>query len=688
MPNNYNRPSFPDRAVVTAGMPYGNKGLHFGHIGGVFVPADIFARFLRDRIGAANVLFISGTDCYGSPIDEGYRKMLEAGEFSGSIHDYVEMNHQAQYKSLAAYDISLDIYEGSGLGSARSYHQRLTNEVFQRLYDHGHLRWLSTAQFFDEEKQSFLNGRQVEGKCPWEGCRSEQAYADECSLGHSYQPEELIDPISTLSGKPPVMRQVSNWYLDLASFKTLLENYIASLSQSGTTRKVVTDTMAEFLLPPIIYVRNDHLNEYPSLAGFLPSHIMHEPNDKNTSFELEFDNLEERDLACQILDKAAIRYRTGKTLVPFRLTGNIAWGVAAPDLEGREDKLTVWCWPESLWAPISFCQTYLGCLFDGVSITSLNPERPAIKGQVWQDYWCNPKSQVYQFIGQDNIYFYGVAQTPLIAGLNGCDTVDPSTQTGDLQQTQLVANYHLLYFGRKASSSGALRPPMADELLDYYTAEQLRAHFVALGLSLKQASFRPKPLNPDAGPKDSDPVLKDGQVLTNILNRLARSCFYTVQTELAGQMPLGDVSIELTGQAAEAVLAYELAMARQELHIANQIASDYVRVANKYWSDRAKAADNPATRRQLLTDCFYLLRVCLLLMHSIAPAGCRMVFQYLELPTSEADFFSWNHIDDEGVPSGFEPFVSPDDITRQSHGLKELPPRTDFFKRHPSQFPQ
>ena len=78
------RPAFPKRAIVTAGMPYGNKGLHFGHIAGVFVPADCYARFLRDRIGPENVMFVSGTDCYGSPIDEGYRKLREQG-FEGSI---------------------------------------------------------------------------------------------------------------------------------------------------------------------------------------------------------------------------------------------------------------------------------------------------------------------------------------------------------------------------------------------------------------------------------------------------------------------------------------------------------------------------------------------------------------------------------------------------------------------------
>ena len=88
------RVKWPARAVVTAGMPYGNKPLHFGHIGGVFVPADAFARFLRDRIGADNVRFISGTDCFGSPINEGYRKLREEAGFDGTIADYVERNHE------------------------------------------------------------------------------------------------------------------------------------------------------------------------------------------------------------------------------------------------------------------------------------------------------------------------------------------------------------------------------------------------------------------------------------------------------------------------------------------------------------------------------------------------------------------------------------------------------------------
>ena len=110
------RPSWPRRAIVTAGEPYGNKGLHFGHVGGVFVPADFFARFLRDRLGRENVIFTSGTDCYGSPIMESYRKLKENEGYDKSINEYVESNHSRQAATLNNYNISCDIYGGSGLG--------------------------------------------------------------------------------------------------------------------------------------------------------------------------------------------------------------------------------------------------------------------------------------------------------------------------------------------------------------------------------------------------------------------------------------------------------------------------------------------------------------------------------------------------------------------------------------------
>ena len=90
------RPAFPKRAVVTAGMPYGNKALHMGHIGGVFVHADTYARFLRDRLGPENVIFVSGTDCYGSPAFEHHRQLVSNGLFDGTVGEFVAENHLKQ----------------------------------------------------------------------------------------------------------------------------------------------------------------------------------------------------------------------------------------------------------------------------------------------------------------------------------------------------------------------------------------------------------------------------------------------------------------------------------------------------------------------------------------------------------------------------------------------------------------
>ncbi len=203
------RPIFPKRAIITAGMPYGNKKLHFGHVGGMFIHADIFARFLRDRIGKENVIFLSGTDCYGSPIMESYRKLQENG-YEGTLEDYVRGNHEKQRKTLESYGISLDFFGASALGEAGTIHKRVSANVFRTLYENGYIKKLSVPQFYDEEKKIFLNGRQVIGKCPIPGCCSDKAYADECSLGHQFLPSELINPVSSLSGKKPVLREVEN----------------------------------------------------------------------------------------------------------------------------------------------------------------------------------------------------------------------------------------------------------------------------------------------------------------------------------------------------------------------------------------------------------------------------------------------------------------------------------------------
>ena len=654
------RPKFPSKAVITGGMPYGNKTLHFGHVGGMYVHADVFARFLRDRIGKENVIFVSGTDCYGSPIAEGYRKKVEEEGFEGTIEDYVMDNHNAQERTLKDYEISLDLFGASGLLDTKEIHQKETDEFITALYNNGWLEKMVTKQFYDTKCKCFLNGRQVIGKCPIENCQSEKGYADECDLGHQYMPEELIDPKSTLSNETPEMRDVENWYFKLTDFNDLLHDYVDDIKTKPYVRKIVAETMEESLGKPVIYIQEKFLDQFKEIQDKLPRHTTSDLENIKGSFVVEFEELQLREKACPILANANIRYRTGKTLVPLRLTGNIEWGVKAPKLEGVDEDLTVWVWPESLWAPISFTRAYM-----------LRNNRDENQ---YLDYWANKDAMVYQFIGQDNIYFYGVAQMPLWMAQQGKDNLSIHPDNGQLQLTTLVANHHILFLDKKASSSGAIKPPMAADLLNYYTAEQLRAHFLSLALGNKSVSFMPKPLNPNANENEPDPVLAQGNLFTNVLNRFVRGCFYTCQKYFDGVLPYGEVSLEARQAAEKAILNYENHMYRFELHqIINDLDS-YIRNTSKFWS---KNSNNEENIRQTLIDAFYMLKVATVLSHPVVPSGAEKTCDYLNVDRDK--FFSWDHI--------FEDLYSLVD-DKENHKLVFLKEKEDFYLKHPSQFKQ
>ena len=654
------RPEFPKRAVITGGMPYGNKELHFGHVGGMLVFADTYARFLRDRIGKDNVIFVTGTDCYGSPIAEGWRQKVEKGEFEGSLEDFVRRNHDKQAETLDKYAIKPNLFAASGLDRSKEVHAEYTKEFLTSLFEKGQLEKISTMQFFDEKAGVFLNGRQVVGKCPVDGCTSEKGYADECDMGHQYMPENLVDPVSTLTGEKPSKRPVTNWYLTLSDYETLLQEWVAQMQKRKDIRPVVWKTISEFLKPPVIYVKREFEEKYKQIQGELPQHeYIEEP--KKPSFTIAFTALADCEEACRVLTANGIRYRTGKKLVPFRLTGNIEWGVPAPKFEPDGEDLTVWVWPESLWAPISFTQTYL--------------ESQGRDKAEWKDYWCSKEATVYQFIGQDNIYFYGVAEPAMWMAQQAAEQKSADPAEGELQMPVIVANHHILFLDKKASSSGAVKPPMADELLNYYTPEQLRMHWLGLGLGQRSVSFMPKPFNPDAKPDEQDPVVKDGLLLSNVYNRIIRTAFYTAQKELDGVLPTNSVSEKILAEGKKAVLDYERHMSRFAFHQCTYVLDSYIRNASKYMAKALKPGEQSKEElSQALADIFYIIRIAAILLHPMAPFGTEKIREYLGVGE---EFWSWEHI--------FEPVSY---FVGEGHKLKFLPPRTDFFTRHESQFAQ
>ncbi|MBQ5932264.1 MAG: class I tRNA ligase family protein [Lachnospiraceae bacterium] len=644
------KPVFPKRCVITGGMPYGNKELHFGHVGGMFVHADIFARFMRYRIGKENVIFVSGTDCYGSPALESYRKLKESG-YTESIKDYVKSNHEKQKKTLGRYRISLDYFGASALGEAGEIHNRTSAEIFNTLYEKGALEKLSTPQFYDEELKVFLNGRQVVGKCPIEGCTSEKAYADECSLGHQYMPSELIDPVSVLSGKKPVFVNVTNWYYKLEDDIDYLKECIKDLRANSNRRKYEMVIIDEFLNKPSVHIPKKYLEgiDQEALLNKFPEHELID-EEKRKSLLCVFKTLDDRDAARKVMEEAGVHYTAGKTLVPFRLSGNVEWGVPVPEKEGEKD-LTFWVWPESLWAPISFTKAYL-------------KSTGRDEGE-WQKWWNDDEALVYQFIGEDNIYFYSIAEMGMFHAL------------GNIKPPHIIPNRHILFMDTKASSSSAIKPPMADELLDHYSVDQLRMHFMSLGLSNKSTGFKPQVYMPEEEREGVDMVVKEGNLLTNVYNRLIRSCFYSTQASFNGILPEGEVSEKIKSLAVKNVEEYERHMYNHDFHRISYTLDEYIREVNKYWAATSREADKNddiELKKQLLVDTWYSCKVMAVLFHPIAPDGCEMFREYMNL---DEKLWSWDYILDP--LTAYIPDLA-------EHKLKFLEPRVDFFKKPEWQF--
>lgn len=653
------RPTFPKRAVITAGMPYGNKSLHFGHIGGVFIHADTYARFLKDRIGEDNVIFVSGTDCYGSPILASYKDHIDSTGEEISMADYVYRFYGLQKEALDKYDIGLSLYGTSAFGKAGEVHKEVSEKLFETLYNKEHLKQLSTLQFYDKNEDIYLNGRQVVGKCPFEGCKAEKAYADECDLGHQYMPSELIDPISILSGEKPELKEVSNWYFDLDHYMEQMIKKMDVDKKDRVTRRIVTNAIEEFLKKPMIYVTRKEYEKWIE-TGLSMSHCTIVDEENKPSVIFEFDDLDARDTGRALFEEQTIRYRTGKTLVPFRLSGNTTWGVPVPSKDGLDD-LTFWVWPESLWAPVSFTQAYL---------ESVGKDKSE-----WSEWWISDESKVYQFIGEDNIYFYGIAEMAMLMAYLDHSPEDERS-LDHINFPQLVANCHLLFLDSKASSSGKVKPPMALELLDYYTKDQLRMHFLGLGLSKRSVSFSPKSFNPEAQEDEKDVVLKDGNLLTNVFNRLMRSCFYTSQKYFDSMIPRVDVSEEVQELVKKSVLQFEDTMAKQEFHRSMYTLDSLIRGLSKYWAREMKEADTKDDndyRKQVLGDMFYGVKCTLTLLHPITPTSSEFAREYLNLNKS---LWSWDVIFDSVE-------VHMDDVN--NHKLKFIEPKFDFFEKHESQ---
>lgn len=201
------------RTLVTTALPYANGPVHIGHLAGVYVPADIYVRYLR--LKGEEVLFIGGSDEHGVPIT------IKARKEGVTPQDIVDRYHGIIKKSFEELGISFDIYSRT----SSKIHHETSSDFFRRLYEKGEFIEKTSEQYYDPEANQFLADRYIMGTCPH--CKNPNAYGDQCeACGTSLSPLELIDPHSTISGAKPILKETKHWYLPLDRHEEWLRKWI------------------------------------------------------------------------------------------------------------------------------------------------------------------------------------------------------------------------------------------------------------------------------------------------------------------------------------------------------------------------------------------------------------------------------------------------------------------------------
>ena len=201
------------RTLITTALPYANGPVHIGHLAGVYVPADIYARYMRMR--GEEVLLIGGSDEHGVPIT------LKAKKEGVTPQDIVDRYHGIIKKAFADFGITFDVYSRTTTDT----HYKLASDFFKTLYDKGEFVEKTTEQYYDPEAKQFLADRYITGTCPH--CKNENAYGDQCeSCGTSLNATDLIAPKSTISGAKPELKETKHWYLPLDKYESFLKKWI------------------------------------------------------------------------------------------------------------------------------------------------------------------------------------------------------------------------------------------------------------------------------------------------------------------------------------------------------------------------------------------------------------------------------------------------------------------------------
>jgi methionyl-tRNA synthetase len=579
-------------------MPYANGPLHLGHLAGAHVPADIYARWLGMLIGRENVLYVCGTDEHGSTSE---LAALKAGR---SIREFIDAVHDQQARTLARYHIGLDVYAGTSRPDTFPLHRDRCQDFLRRLHAHGLLEKKTTRQWYDPKAQRFLPDRYVRGRCPNPKCDNTEAYSDECErCGAQYEASALLDPRSTVSDATPELRDTTHWHLDMAALSDTLRTWLQS-KQKVWRPTVLADVLER--VQPAIRFAGEHEAAFKPLRSSLPKHrVKYAPG---RAVVVQFESRADLESARAILAASGIPTALDDAWGHRAITRDIAWGIPVPDLDPDLAGKTLYVWPDSLIAPISFCEVAL---------------RNRGQQELLDAFWRDPEARIYQFLGQDNVFFYVLMQGALWLGTQ--DDPHRLPGKGDLQMTEVFGCAHLLVNGMKMSKSlGNFFT--GDELLDDkgFTADQVRYHLAHLGLAEKSSDF------------DLGHLAERNRFLAGPLNAAFEKPLSAAHSKFGGRVPDGHLLDPIPAETARIVQRYVKSMERSDHPNLLYEIERYARTINGLFTQYKPHDDRhpEASRRDALYTSFYVLKTLMVMLYPFVPDTMERLRESLRLPPS------------------------------------------------------
>ncbi len=586
----------PSKATVTAGMPYANGPLHIGHLAGAHVPADIYSRWLRLLIGDENVLYVCGTD------DHGTTSEIAASKAGQSIRAFIDDIHRQQSRTMKKYSIGLDTYSGTSRPGHFQLHKDYCQDFLRKLYQNAMLEKRTSEQWYDPEHNMFLPDRYVFGTCP--KCQNPNSYSEECdACGSQFESRELIDPKSTVSEATPVLKETEHLYLNMWKVIDQLREWLNGKQRSW--RKGILLEVMNNVHPSIIFAR-EHEETYKAFKDQLPKHKFRYAPGKR--MVVQFESLDELDKGRAQLKGQGIESELDDGWAHRSITRDVKWGVPVPTdmVEGMEGK-TLYVWPESLIAPVCFTQTAL-----------------KEKGQdpdLYKEFWTDPQAKIFQFLGQDNVFFYVLMQGAMWFGTQE----DPMRQPikGELQLTDVFSNFHLQIDGQKMSKSKG-NFYTADQLIDDmgYSADQVRYFLAVLTLSEKNSNF------------DFDSFKERNKFLAGPLNAAFEKPISACKSKFNGKVPQGELIGKTEKETRKIIQHYVKMMEKADYSKALFAVENYARIINGLFNQFKPHDDrhDEKQRKDALFSSFFILKNLIIMLSPFAPETIDRVRQSLNLP--------------------------------------------------------